>query len=136
MEINEETHVDRFSEECPSELESLTLSPLPCWAGLPAEERSRLVAEIDATAPNKIVEGAAHITVQDPHDRQRRTSHSPRPKAHASTKALWIEAVHRYQSFLAAFRQASRQWLAGALEVQFPAHCFHPPAWGMAPRIV
>lgn len=140
MEAASETSVDRFSDECPGELESLTLTPLPCWEALPAGERSRLVAQlvadIDATAPNTRARDVAHITAQDPQARPRRTNHSPRPKAHASTKGRWMEAVHRYKSFLAAFRQASRQWLSGSFEVEFPLHCFRPPTWTVAPRIV
>jgi REP element-mobilizing transposase RayT len=140
MEVDEEIRVDRFAEECPSELESLTLTPLPCWAALDARERSRLVAElvaaIDAAAPRKAAADARHITRQDPHDRPRITKHSPRPKAHASTQAAWIEAVLRYRGVIAAFRRASREWLAGKFDARFPPHCFRPPAWAVFPRIV
>ncbi|HTO96472.1 MAG TPA: transposase, partial [Myxococcales bacterium] len=56
MEVDENVDVGRFSEECPSEREALELAPLPCWAALGAQERSRLVAQlvagIDAAAPN------------------------------------------------------------------------------------
>jgi REP element-mobilizing transposase RayT len=140
MEVEEENNVDRFSAECPSYPESLTITPLPCWARLTAHERSRLVAnmvaDIDAGALNKVDVGAARIRAQDPHDRPRQTSHTSRPKAHASTKALWIDAVRRYRAIVAAFREASRQWLAGRFDVEFPLHCFRPPSWGVPARIV
>jgi REP element-mobilizing transposase RayT len=140
LEVDEGIKIDRFAEECPSESESLTLTPLPCWAGLGSSRRrhlvAQLVASIDEAAPNKFQENAEHITIQDPHDRPRNTKHTPRPKAHASTLALWMETVRRYRDFLAAFRTASRQWLAGCFEVEFPLHCFRPPTWSFSPRIV
>jgi REP element-mobilizing transposase RayT len=140
LEVDENINVGRFSEECPSDPESLTLTPLPCWAELTASRRGRLVAQlvadIDAAAPNKAEQHAAHIAAQDPHDSPRQTKHTPRPKAHASTKALWIEAVRRYRVFVAHFRQASRQWLGGAFDAQFPLHCFRPPPWGVPTGIV
>jgi REP element-mobilizing transposase RayT len=140
LEVDADIDIDRFSEECPSDTESLTLTPLPCWAGLTASQRRRLVAQlvaqINATAPNKAQQDAAHISAQDPHNGPRQTKHAARPKAHASTKALWIETVARYRAFVAQFRQASRQWLAGALYTQFPLHCFRPPPWRMSTEIV
>jgi len=60
MEVDEKVNVDRFSEECPSETESLELAPLPWWAALTARERSwrvaQLIADIDASAPNATTE--------------------------------------------------------------------------------
>jgi REP element-mobilizing transposase RayT len=137
MEVDDDVKVDRFAEECPSESESLVLTPLPCWAGLSAAQRgglaAQLVANIDATGLDEnLVLGAENIVAQDPQDRPRRTNHSPRPKAHASTKALWISAVRRYRAFLAAFRQASERWLSGVFDAEFPLHCFRPPTWSLA----
>jgi REP element-mobilizing transposase RayT len=140
MEVQEKISVGRFSDECPGELESLTLTSLPAWTGLGAAERgqlvAQLVAEIDATAPNKSAVGAKHILAQDPHDQPRQSKQTPRPKAHASITALWIEAVRRYRAFVGAFRHASRQWLAGNFNVEFPRHCFRPPPWSVTVRIV
>jgi REP element-mobilizing transposase RayT len=140
MEVDDKVSVDRFSEECPSETEKLELAPLPCWEALtPAERSSRvakLVADIDAAAPNRTTNNTRHITAQDPHGSPLRTNHTPRPKAHASTKQLWTEAVRRYRCFLSAFRQASRDWLSGVFDVEFPPHCFRPPPWSVPARIV
>jgi REP element-mobilizing transposase RayT len=140
MEVGQHLNVDRFTAECPSEMEVLELTPLPCWATLPPRKRSRLVAqlvaEIDAAAPNPTAQGTRHITQQDPRGAPIKTTHSPRPKAHASTKRLWLEAVRRYKHFISAFRQASREWLSGAFDVEFPPHSFRPPAWFVAARIV
>jgi REP element-mobilizing transposase RayT len=114
IEMDEGGCVDRFADACPSEIESLNLTPLPAWQGLNPNERgelvSRLVAEIDGTAPNKTAgrETVKQIVAQDPEHRPAQTKHSPRPKAHASTKELWIEAVRRYRIVLGAFREASR----------------------------
>jgi REP element-mobilizing transposase RayT len=140
METEESIKVGRFADECPSELESLKLTPLPAWRGLSAAKRaamvSQLIAQIDADAPNKIGMSAAQIVAQDPHHRPQRTKHSPRPQVHASTMPLWLEAVQRYRVILAAFRVASRQWLSGHFDAVFPAHCFRPPVWTLVARIV
>jgi hypothetical protein len=142
MEVDENVNVDRFSEECPSETETLELAPLPCWVALTVPERSclvaKLVADIDAAAPNATTttEDTSHITAQNPLGSPIKTSHTRRPKAHASTKRLWIEAVRRYRDFLSAFRQASSEWLSGVFEVEFPPHSFRPPPWSVPARIV
>jgi hypothetical protein len=140
MEVGEGINVGRFSKNCPSDLESLVLSPLPCWAGLSGVQRGRLVAQlvadIDAKAPNKAAVRAKHIAQQDPHHKPRYTKLTHRPRAHASSTARWIEAVHRYRAFVAAFRRASSQWLAGIFDVEFPPHSFRPPPWAVPPRIV
>jgi REP element-mobilizing transposase RayT len=132
--------IDRFSAECPSETESLTLTPLPCWSGLTSAERSErvanLIGSIDAAARAEgQVPGPARIIAQDPHGRPQHTKHTPRPKAHASTIEMWLAAVRSYQGVLAAFREASRRWLAGLFDTEFPLHCFRPPTWAVAARI-
>jgi REP element-mobilizing transposase RayT len=131
---------DRFSPDCPSETELLELTALPCWAKLTARERSalveKLITDIDGTASNRLTGDTTHITAQDPHASPLTTKHTSRPKAHASTKRLWMEAVRRYNQFHAEFRRASREWLSGRFEVAFPAHCFRPPGWLVAPPIV
>ena len=140
MEVDKEISVGRFSEDCPSDPESLVLSPLPCWAGLTPAQRggvvAQLVADIDAGAQNKGVKGTAHITKQNPKGRPQQSKQTPRPKAHAPTTEVWIKCVRRYRAFVAVFRQASRQWLAGRFDVEFPPHCFRPPPWAVAARIV
>jgi REP element-mobilizing transposase RayT len=140
LEIREDLTIDRFSAECPRETEVLELTPLPCWATLTPRERSRrvvqLVAEIDAAAPSATTKDTNHITEQNPHGAPTQTKHSSRPKAHASTKQRWIEAVRRYRHFLSAFRRASREWLLGKFDVEFPPHSFRPPPWFVVARIV
>jgi REP element-mobilizing transposase RayT len=134
MEVGGGISIGRFSDQCPSECESLTLTPLPVWARLNSGQRGQLVAQlvakIDEGARNEAsVVGAERIASQNPLRRPRATSHSPRPKAHASPGQIWIDAVRRYRDFLAVFRRASSQWLAGYFDVAFPPHCFRPPPW-------
>jgi REP element-mobilizing transposase RayT len=140
MQTRNGGNVGRFSADCPSETEVLELTPLPCWASLTAHERTgvvgELLAQIDAAAPNPTTQGTRHITEQDPHGAPLETKHTPRPKAHASTKRRWIEGVQRYMHFLSAFRRASRAWMEGAFDAEFPLHSFRPPPWFVAARIV
>src|SRR2546430_828818 len=69
MEVDDDVGVDRFSEECPSETETLELTPLPCWAALPARERSRLVGQlvagIDSANQTATTENTRRISEQD-----------------------------------------------------------------------
>ncbi|HEY2031694.1 MAG TPA: transposase [Myxococcales bacterium] len=140
MQAYNDVRVDRFSAECPCETEVLELTPLPCWGKLTAQERSRavrdLIGTIDGNATSRTNHDTSHITEQDPHAAPMQTNHSPRPKAHASTKVRWIEAVRRYTEFLSAFRRASREWMSGVLEVEFPMHSFRPPTWFVAAKNV
>jgi REP element-mobilizing transposase RayT len=141
LEADAGIKIDRFSAECPSETESLTLTPLPCWSGLTAAERgervAKLIGSIDAAASGEDrVSGSAQIIERNPNDRPQHTKHTPRPKAHASTLELWLAAVRSYQGVLASFREASRRWLAGFFDTEFPLHCFRPPTWHVAARIV
>jgi REP element-mobilizing transposase RayT len=136
LETEQDIKIDRFAEECPEETETLTLTPLPAWQRLTAEERSALVSEmiarIDAAAPNKTPQTAAAIVAQDPLGSPRYTKHSARPKAHATTLELWLVAVRRYRAIVVAFREAAHLWLAGDFDAEFPKHCFRPPAWIVA----
>lgn len=140
-QVHENINIDRFSDQCPSDTESLTLTPLPCWARHTAEHRGTLVADLIAAidvgaSRKKAAKGAARIAVQNPHERPRHSKHTERPKAHASTMDVWIEAVRRYRGFLASFRDASRRWLKGDFGVEFPLHCFRPPTWGVPSLMV
>jgi REP element-mobilizing transposase RayT len=140
MEVEEKVSVGRFEEECPSEVETLMLTPLPAWRGLSAAERAervaRLIADIDAAAPNKVGLSARRIMAQHPHRKPAETKRSPRPMAHASTLSLWSETVDRLRAHARAFRVASRRWLAGQFETKFPEHCFRPPTWTLLAKIV
>lgn len=137
---DDDVGVDRFSSACPSETEVLELAPLPCWVTFTSRQRSRFVAQlvgdIDGPTPRPAAVEKNDISEQDPLGGPMKTKRSPRPKAHASTKALWIQAVRRYADFRAAFQRASREWLSGAFNVEFPLHSFRPPPWLVAARIV
>ena len=48
MENGRDAKIDRFSVECPSIRESLTLTPLPGWARLTSEDRGQIIAQLAA----------------------------------------------------------------------------------------
>jgi REP element-mobilizing transposase RayT len=95
-------------------LETLTLSPLPCWRDLPAETRRSLIAglvaeiEAEAAAQRQLtgsqVLGVAAIRGQDPHRRPERSKKSPAPLFHAASKAV------RFRSRSGASRRRYRSW--------------------------
>ena len=118
-------------------LETLTLSPLPCWKHLSEEKRRKLVAdliaEIEAEAAvhrqrtGSQVLGASAVRGQHPFDRPKKSKKSPAPWFHAASKAVRQELYEAYGWFVAAFREASEKLRAGNRMVSFPTGSF-PPA--------
>ena len=118
-------------------LETLTLSPLPCWKHLPEEKQRELVAglvaeiESEAAAHRKRtgsqVLGASAVRGQHPLDRPAKPKKSPAPLFHAASKVIRRELYSMYRWFAATFREASEKLRAGDRTVSFPAGSF-PPA--------
>jgi len=118
-------------------LETLTLSPLPCWKHLPEEKRRQLVAdlivEIEAEAAayrqrtGSQVLGSTAVRSQVPFDRPKKSKKSPAPLFHAASKAVRQELYGMYRWFVVAFRSAAEKLRAGDRTVSFPTGSF-PPA--------
>jgi putative transposase len=135
-------HAPRNRKEEPSReefvfAESVVLSPIPCWAHLPADlyrERIKaLVEEIDEEAAlarrrsGAEVLGVKAILAQDPTARPASIARSPAPLVHAATKAARKMFYEIYAEFVSAFRAAAEALRQGRRDVSFPAGCF-PPA--------
>jgi len=128
----EDASDERFAVE-----ETVTLSPLPCWAHLSSERyRERieaLVEEVEAEAAlarrrsGSRVLGVKAILAQDPQTRPDRLAHSPAPRVHAATKAARKMFYEIYAEFVNAFRIASEALRRGNRDAPFPAGSF-PPA--------
>lgn len=117
-------------------LETIQLSPLPCWRGLTARQYrvavTELVASIEAetlaghraakTAPT----GLSLVLSADPHERPRTAKRSPAPAFHAVTKAARKLLRDGYATFLACYREASEALRRGDWTVSFPGGCFPP----------
>jgi hypothetical protein len=118
-------------------LETLTLSPLPCWKHLPEEKWRRLVAELVAEIEleaaarrqrtGRQVLGASAVRGQHPFDRPKKPKKSPAPLFHAASKAARQELYTAYRWFVVTFREAAKKLWAGNLTVPFPTGSF-PPA--------
>jgi len=118
-------------------VETLHLSPLPCWKHLPTEIwRARslnLVHEIEeemATRRSRTGSqplGVAAILGQHPHDRPKHSKRSPALLFHAVSATVRRELWEAYAWFVTAFRDASEKLRAGDRSVVFPAGSF-PPA--------
>jgi putative transposase len=118
-------------------VETLHLSPLPCWKHLPAEVwRARalsLVQEIEEeTAVHRSNTGsqplgAAAILGQHPHDRPKNPKRSPAPLFHAVSARVRRELWEAYRLFVAAYRQAAEKLRAGDRNAVFPLGSFPPP---------
>ena len=92
-------------------LETLTLSPFPCWKHLSEEKRRKLVAdliaEIEAEAAvhrqrsGSQALGASAVRGQHPFDRPKKSKKSPVPWFHAASKAVRQELYEAYGWFVA-----------------------------------
>jgi len=122
--------------------ESVVLSPIPCWAHLPADRYSQrvkaLVEEIEEEAARERrssgaeVLGVEAILAQDPQTRPDSLARSPAPLVHAATKAARKMFYEIYAEFVSAFRAAAEALRQGRRDVPFPAGSF-PPALPFVP---
>jgi hypothetical protein len=118
-------------------VETLYLSPLPCWKHLPAEEwrgrALRLIEEIEQETAARIAGtgsrplGARAILRQHPHERPKEPKRSPAPQFHAFSARVRRELWEAYRSFVGAFRQAADKLRAGDRLAAFPRGSFPPP---------
>jgi hypothetical protein len=117
--------------------ETVTLSPIPCWAHLSPElYRARiaeLVKSIEAEAARArehtgtSVLGVEAILSRDPQHRPASLARSPAPRVHAATKAARKAFYEIYAAFVSAFREASERLRSGDRNAPFPTGSF-PPA--------
>jgi putative transposase len=118
-------------------LETLYLSPLPCWKHLPKEVWRRraldLIQEIEEeTAARRSRTGsqplgAAEILGRHPYERPKHPKKSPAPLFHAVSARVRRELWEAYHLFVAAFRDAAEKLRAGNRNAVFPPGSF-PPA--------
>jgi hypothetical protein len=128
---------EKFDRLRYASVETLHLSPLPCWKHLPSEIwRGRaldLIREIDEEAAARRSRtgsqplGIAAILGQHPHDRPKRSKRSPAPLFHAVSARVRHELWEGYRWFVAAFRDAAEKLRVGDRSAAFPAGSF-PPA--------
>jgi REP element-mobilizing transposase RayT len=115
---------------------TLELSPLPCWAHLPAEAYRQRVADlveaIESEAAAALAEsgrvplGVTRILRQSPETRPEHSKKSPAPLYHAATRAMRKAFWEAYATFVAAFREASERLRAGDRMACFPLGSFPP----------
>ncbi len=120
------------------EVVQLELEPLPHWAAEPPARRQQrmrdLVAEVEReSAPGAPPLGPEAVRRQST-ERRRHRKRTPRPLCHASTGdgRAYFRAL--YRAFRDAFRAASKDWLAGNLQAEFPPGAFRPYVYSV--RIV
>jgi REP element-mobilizing transposase RayT len=116
--------------------ETFELSPLPCWAHLPADSyRERVAAmmeEIETETAADLARrgreplGAAGVLRQDPESRPVKSKKSPAPLYHAATKGVRKAFREAYAIFVAAFREAADRLKAGDRQARFPLGSFPP----------
>ena len=122
--------------------EMLSLSPLPCWDELPAEEvRERIteiVRDITSDTRRRLRQagvrplGRRRIQRQNPHARPRRIARSVAPRFHAATRPIRKMLEAGYRSYLDAYREAKQALADQRLSVRFPSHGIPPPKVGLA----
>ena len=127
---------ERVELEAFAEPETVTLSPLPCWQGLPLEEiRELLVGLIETIeqendarrrAGGQGVLGVKAIRRRHPHERPKKLQRSPAPRFHAATREARCRLRDAYREFAEAFRDAAELLRLGATHARFPAGSFPP----------
>ncbi|MES1241771.1 MAG: transposase [Acidobacteriota bacterium] len=116
--------------------ESFELTPLPCWAHLPAEayrqQVAALVEQVEIEAAAELAKrgrgplGVAGVLRQSPETRPIRSKRSPAPLYHAATRAVRKAFWEAYCLFVSAFRDASERLRAGDRMARFPLGSFPP----------
>ena len=135
-EYNARLRGETFERRKYTNVETVTLSPLPCWQHLTPEEYRARVANLvhvieqqarearEATGIRPL--GVKAILTQKPQDRPARPKKSPAPLFHAFTKktrkALW----EAYGWFVAVFREAAEKLRSGDRTARFPIGSFPP----------
>jgi putative transposase len=121
--------------------ETVTFSPIPCWAHLPSDVyRTRIQTLVDSiiqdaalmrSSTGRPVEGVESILARDPQYRPAKLARSPAPLVHAATKAARKAFYQMYSWFVAAFRSAAEKLRQGDREAPFPAGSSHRacPSW-------
>src|SRR6185312_11485193 len=97
--------------------ESVSFSPIPCWAHLSPElYRARIASLVEALETDAarerertgaVVVGVKAILSRDPLYRPSSLARSPAPRVHAATKAARKAFYEIYAAFVGAFREAS-----------------------------
>jgi len=117
----------------------LPLQVLPCWQHLDDKERCRrvreLIRDVEQGARHdregKGVLGREAVLAQNPLDAPEHTKNSPRPLCHASRRETYVSFRKVWDTFVAAYREASARFRQGVLGVEFPPFACHPPLrWG------
>lgn len=120
-----------------AEEQTIQLEPIPCWADLTEDEyRDRILEIVEEIARDTKAThckngtrplGILKILKQKPHASPQRTKRSPAPPCHAFRRKLRKLFARQYRVFMDIYRESSREFLAGNLDVEFPPFCFRPP---------
>ena len=116
--------------------EQLVLSPLPCWAHLPASEYRRRVADLIAKIEDEAEQerrrtgkgslGVEKILAADPHFCPEEVDKSPKPRFHAQSKDVLELMLEAWREVIIAFKEASARLLSGESSFEFPEGTFPP----------
>jgi len=127
----------KFDDFTYADEQTIQLTPIPCWADLSEEQyRDRILEMVKEIARDtKAMHrkkgtrplGAHRILKQRPHAVPRTTKRSPAPSCHAYHRKLRKLFRRQYRAFVDVYRDSSREFLAGKLDVEFPPFCFRPP---------
>lgn len=115
-------------------VETVTFSPIPCWAHLsPERYRARIAALVETIETEAAGErertgasvlGVKAILARDPLHRPSTLARSPAPRVHAATKTARRAFHEIYAAFVSAFREASERLRRGDRFAPFPRGSF------------
>lgn len=118
----------RISRKEFESVETVTLSPLPCWAHLDAETYRDRVAELVTGIEDAGSENNGDLVLPpSPHERPLRSKRSPAPYFHCASRRARRELFEAYCWFVATYRAATERLARGDPSPGFPAGSFPPP---------
>lgn len=118
----------KLSKDDIESTETVSLSPLPCWAHLDATTYRERVAELIAGIEKAGRESSpAHAQPDSAYERPLRSKRSPAPYFHCASKRVRRELYAAYSWFVAAYREATERLSRGDPSPGFPKGSFPPP---------
>ena len=132
------------SEEDYARVETLKLSPLPCWEGLSRAEIELGILELIVKVTQEAEEasrtsrigpaGPRKILRQHPHRRPRTMSRSSAPLFHAATREIRLLLLRMFRQYCGLYRDAQERVRRNRIPFGFPRHGIPPPwaeeGWG------
>ena len=118
---------EKLSREDIESIETVSLSPLPCWAHLDQANYRKQVFELVEAIERTGGKNNPNLALpQSPHQRPVHSKRSPAPYFHCASRCVRRELFEAYCWFVAAYREATERLARGDPSPGFPRGSFPP----------